>query len=432
MTDYHILPGCEGAVPAVDASGNYGETEKLQSENFCVAEDFHATSVPEYSTVDISVGDDALERLLSPEQSYSALVKNPFEGKWWAHCWVNPYGDFEEEEALIEIDGERLATRGGLVLVKGEEKVGKSTFVQFLESSLYLGKYGNVSTPKKDIIVVNCDTEQSIFHINSGAKRVMNTCKRENVEVAADHFFNFELRSEDMDARFGIIQEMMETIHPDVLVIDNLADLIDDYNNIKDSRRLISQLVQMAELYKCVIILVMHTIKGGSHALGTAGGDATKKAEAILTITKNGDNITCSVKTRNKLLAPFSITFDEEGLPVPCGYVAPAKKQKMTAEEKAAKKQNETRARIMDFVNLLELKPDTVYDYKVCAKKYDEKSKQTNMDGGQSYKTGERRIENGAELGIFEWVDGMVKKKFRLKTTEALSFSASSTPTAPF
>lgn len=405
----HILPGCEVTIPAVDASSNSGVIEKLQNE--CVEGDASSTVAPEFSTPDTSVGDELVKKVLSAEQSYSAPVKNPFEGKWWSHCWVNPYAVVEEEKPLIEIDGKRLATRGGLVLVKGEEKVGKSTFIDYLESSLFSRKYGNISTPQEDIIMAKVDTEQSLFHINKGARRVIDICKRENVEVPIDRFFNFELRSEDMDMRFGIIQDIMDETHPDVLVIDNLADLIDDYNNIKDSRRLISQLVQMAELYKCVVILVMHTTKGGSHALGTTGGDATKKAEAILTITQNRGNITCSVNTRNKPIAPFSITLDEEGLPVPCGYVAPVKKQR-SAEEKAVQKQDEAKARVEEFVTLLGLKTGTVYDYKMQAKLYSEKS-------GQSYKTGTRRIDEGVAIGSLELWDEYGFKKFRLNSTSA-------------
>lgn len=405
----HILPGCEATIPAVDASSNSGVIEKLQNE--CVEGDASSTVAPEFSTPDTTVGDELVERLLSAEQSYSTPVKNPFEGKWWSHCWVNPYAVVEEEKPLIEIDGKRLATRGGLVLVKGEEKVGKSTFIDYLESSLFSRKYGNISTPQEDIIMAKVDTEQSLFHINKGARRVIDICKRENVEVPIDRFFNFELRSEDMDRRFGIIQDIVDETHPDVLVIDNLADLIDDYNNIKDSRRLISQLVQMAERYKCVVILVMHTTKGGSHALGTTGGDATKKAEAILTITQNRGNITCSVNTRNKPIAPFSITLDEEGLPVPCGYVAPVKKQK-SAEEKSVQKQDEAKARVEEFVTLLGLKTGTVYDYKMQAKLYSEKS-------GQSYKTGTRRIDEGVAIGSLELWDEYGFKKFRLNSTSA-------------
>ena len=93
----------------------------------------------------------------------------------------------------------------------------------------------------------------------------------------------------------------------------------------------------------------------------------------------------------------------------------------MSAEEKSVQKQDDARVRVMEFVNLLELKQNTTYDYKVFGKMYGDKS-------GQSYKTGERRIDNGAELGIFElWSENGIKK-FRLKTTEAISSSTSSLP----
>ncbi len=408
--NYLSIPGCEATIPAVGASSNSGVIEKLQNE--CVEGNASSTVASEFSTPDTTVGDELVKKVLSAEQSYSTPVKNPFEGKSWSHCWVNPYAVVEEEKPLIEIDGERLATRGGLVLVKGEEKVGKSTFMYYLESCLFSRKHGNISTPQEDLKILNCDTEQSVFHITMGVKRVMDICKREDVEVTTDRFFNFELRSEDMDMRFGIIQDIMENTYPDVLVIDNLADLIDDYNNIKDSRRLISQLVQMAEQYKCVVILVVHTTKEKSHALGTLGGDGVKKAEAILSITNNGRGvINCSVKTRNKPIAPFSITLDEKGLPVPCGYVAPVKKQR-SAEEKSVQKQDEAKARVEEFVTLLGLKTGTVYDYKMQAKLYSEKS-------GQSYKTGTRRIDEGVAIGSLELWDEYGFKKFRLNSTSA-------------
>lgn len=380
------------------------------------AENIHATSVPEYSAADTTVGEEELESMLSSEQTYSAPIKNPFEGKWWSPCWVAANEVVEENKPLLEVNGERLLSEGSMLLVKGQPKAGKTTALQAIIAALLLLEYGNIRTPKQNMKVVYIDTEQPRFHTLLGIKRVHDICKREGLDNLSNSFYTFNLRGEDMESRLQIIHEVIMCIHPDVLIVDNIADLIPDYNAIKESRTLVSELVKIMEQEGCAMILVIHTNKGSQYALGTLGGDLEKKAEAILFCENNNRGIiTLSGTTRNKPFESFSLSRDENGLPAPCSYTPPAKKQKMTVQEKAAQKQDEAKARITEFVNLLELKPDTVYDYKMCGKKYEEKS-------GQSYKTGERRIDNGAELGVFElWSENGIKK-FSLKDCRSKHF----------
>jgi len=393
MTGHYVLPGCEVTIPAVDASSNSGVIAKLQNE--CVEGDASSTVVPEFST---------------PETS--APVNSPFVGKWWSSCWVRPDEVIKEEEALMEVDGKRLSSDSSLIVVKGQPKVGKTTFLQAYISALLLMNYGIFSASREDLKVVYVDTEQPRFHTLRGVLRVHNICNREGLDKLSDRFYTLTLRGENMETRFQIISETVDCVHPDVLVIDNVADLIADYNAVGESRTLVSKLVQLMEVYKCTIVVVIHTAKGNTFSLGTLGGDLEKKAEAIVLIDRKKNNvITCSVTTRNEPIEPFSLTLDEDNLPVFCDYVAPVKKQR-SAEEKSVQKQDEAKARVEEFVTLLGLKTGTVYDYKMQAKLYSEKS-------GQSYKTGTRRIDEGVAIGSLELWDEYGFKKFRLNSTSA-------------
>ena len=93
-------------------------------------------------------------------------------------------------------------------------------------------------------------------------------------------------------------------------------------------------------------------------------------------------------------------------------YSRPVKSKQKSAEEKSVQKQDEAKARVEEFVTLLGLKTGTVYDYKMQAKLYSEKS-------GQSYKTGTRRIDEGVAIGSLELWDEYGFKKFRLNSTSA-------------
>jgi Trp operon repressor len=118
-----------------------------------------------------------------------------------------------------------------------------------------------------------------------------------------------------------VIKEAIDDLRPDIVVIDGIRDLLADFNDVKESSRIINELMIITTTYNCGIITVIHTNKADNNARGHLGSELYNKAETVLQVA-NKDG-TASVKphhSRNIEIEPFSFRV-VDGLPTLCDYV---------------------------------------------------------------------------------------------------------------
>jgi archaellum biogenesis ATPase FlaH len=89
-------------------------------------------------------------------------------------------------------------------------------------------------------------------------------------------------------------------INPDcsVVIVDGILDLIINYNDETESRRLIQFFKMITKKYNILVITVLHLGKKDNHTLGTLGSASYRYAQSTLVIEKNKENQTFTIQSR--------------------------------------------------------------------------------------------------------------------------------------
>jgi len=217
-----------------------------------------------------------------------------------------------------------IGTYGNFSFVSGPPKT-KKTFLVSLLTSVYLSSTGRNSyggkmrADRMDKCVVHFDTEQGKFHAQRVFRRVVEMNNGENVGC----YHTYGLRSIGYKTRIDFIDYKLKTISEDnevgLVVIDGIADLVSDVNNIEESNECIQRLMTWSEKYNCHIILCIHTNNGSEKPTGHLGSFAQKKCETGIVLERNEIEdglITVKCKqSRGFSFEPFSFRVTDHGYP---------------------------------------------------------------------------------------------------------------------
>jgi len=249
-------------------------------------------------------------------------------------CYVNPteiidyppvalsYG----EKVLRSSKGDTIlpipiGTFGNLSVITAPPKTKKTFFVSLLASTFLSGSnvYGGRLKGHRGLgNLVHFDTEQGLWHCQKVFKRVYDMDSKINHK----NYHTFGLRSVDYKTRLKFIEHYLKNNidHPSLVIIDGIADLCSDANNIQESNEVVQKLMEWSANYNCHIINVIHQ-NFGSSKLGTGhlGSFLEKKAETVIqleanTVNKNWVTVRCG-RSRGYAFETFSFEVNERGLP---------------------------------------------------------------------------------------------------------------------
>ena len=214
-----------------------------------------------------------------------------------------------------------FGTYGNFSCIVGPPKTQK-TFLKSLLVSRYLGfdshNYGlNIETHRdRDCFVVDIDTEQSEFHAHTAFKRVMKTCGIDNYE----YYKPFALRPYEPKQRLEFIEwliyesDMKGNIG--FIAIDGLADLVDDFNDLKESQKAIQKVMKWTDDSQFHLTTVLHSNFGSSKAVGHIGSSMLKKAETVCQLSRDEETVKVSfTHTRGFHIDDFCFSVNDSGLP---------------------------------------------------------------------------------------------------------------------
>lgn len=212
-----------------------------------------------------------------------------------------------------------IATYGNIAFIQAPPKSTKTFFVSLL-SAAYLG--GNstgytkgIQGHRDDKCLIHFDTEQGRFHAQRVFKRVLRMTGLTN-----ECYHTYGLRGLDYNERVDFIEYCLERkdLQPGLVVIDGVADLLSDVNNIDESNKLIQKLMAWSSKYKCTILTVIHSNHGTDKATGHLGSALYKKCETAIQLKPNFDEgyieVICK-ESRNFPFETFSYKIDNYGLP---------------------------------------------------------------------------------------------------------------------
>jgi len=218
-----------------------------------------------------------------------------------------------------------IGTYGNFSFISGQPKTKKSFFVSLL-TSVYLSKDGKnkyggkIQGNRGGKCVVHFDTEQGKFH----AQRVFRRPFEMNNDNDLGCYHTYSLRAIGYKTRIDFIDYKLNKMKSDgdqvgLCIIDGIADLVSDVNNIEESNLIVQKVMTWSSIYDCHIILVVHLNHNSEKSTGHLGSFMTKKCETELLLTQNeGDENIISVKckrSRNFSFDTFNFTVNELGYP---------------------------------------------------------------------------------------------------------------------
>ena len=176
--------------------------------------------------------------------------------------------DYPEPEYLIRIGDVPTLPKGNLVAVSAKWKNGKTFFCDIL-SAIFLGSstFINCENLIKQGKVRFIDTEQS----RNDTARILKTIRAIIPEDRHDDIEVSCLRDADIDSynqgngdvsRYEFVRQSIEIERPDLVIVDGIADLIYNYNDVTESQDMVNKLAALANKHNCCIVVVMHQNKG--------------------------------------------------------------------------------------------------------------------------------------------------------------------------
>ena len=213
-----------------------------------------------------------------------------------------------------------IGTYGNFSFVQAPPKTKKTFFISLL-SSVYLSGSnnfgGNIKGHRTDQCLLHIDTEQGKWHAQRVFKRAIDMSDMDGSQC----YYTFALREIDYKKRIDFIEYLLKSDNQRIglFIIDGIADLVSDVNNLEESNRCIQKLMEWSSIYNLHIITVIHSNFGSDKPTGHLGSFLEKKAETQIqleanTVNKEWVTVKCK-RSRGYAFETFSFKVNDLGLP---------------------------------------------------------------------------------------------------------------------
>lgn len=215
-----------------------------------------------------------------------------------------------------------IGTYGNFSFVQAPPKTKKTFFISLL-ASVYLGgtnKFsGDLKGHRDKQCLIHFDTEQGKYHAQRVFRRVVDM--NDDIDVGCYHTFG--LRTIGFKARVQFIEyylkEKIEKGQVGLVIIDGIADLVGDVNNLEQSNEVVQKIMEWSQNFNCHIITVIHSNFGSDKPTGHLGSFLEKKTETQIqleanTVNKEWVTVKCK-RSRGYSFENFSFKVNRIGLP---------------------------------------------------------------------------------------------------------------------
>ena len=214
-----------------------------------------------------------------------------------------------------------FGTYGNFSCLVGASKSMKT----FLKSALLAGYIGGQSQnffpdlkghEIKDKLIIDVDTEQSLWHTQRVARRVCDM-------VGSNYglYKPFTTREYDAKIRFQFIEWiMMESEYKNdigLIAIDGAADIMDSVNDLNEANAITQGMMKWTTKSNAHLATVLHRNHGSDKPTGHLGSSIMKKAETVAFVTREDDLTKVTPDyCRNYPFSEFYFTLNEDHLPI--------------------------------------------------------------------------------------------------------------------
>ncbi|WP_394996734.1 AAA family ATPase [Emticicia sp.] len=198
----------------------------------------------------------------------------------------------EPVEPLIYIENTIYATKGGISLLTGVQKSGKTTAIKIMIETAFMQQvydgYDNLgicSVVKNDKSVIYINTEMTNSDMVAFRDKI---CKNLQLPELPHNLHLFHFLTPSPKERIKLLDQVLERSKDAHLVfIDGLADLVHSVNDEAECNLIIQFLQNLASNYNVAIIGVIHENRGNKNSRGHLGQQAERKCIASVSVSKN-------------------------------------------------------------------------------------------------------------------------------------------------
>lgn len=219
-----------------------------------------------------------------------------------------------------------IGTYGNFSFVQAPPKSKKTFFISLLGSVFLSGQNnfgGDIKGHNEGRCLIHFDTEQGHWHSQRVFKRVFDMAECDDVGC----YKTFALRTIGYKQRLEFIEYILKENKGKngLVIIDGIADLVSDVNNLEESNLCVQKVMAWSTKYDCHIITVIHSNFGSDKPTGHLGSFLEKKTETQIQLEKNpvhkGQIDVICKRSRGYPFETFSFDVNEFGLPYVVGSV---------------------------------------------------------------------------------------------------------------
>ena len=257
---------------------------------------------------------------------------------------ITPETQLQPMAPLFKIEGSPCFYRGELVADCGKAKSGKTTFLSVLMTAAIGGrclvveratkKEGDQTTPAPSysggerLRVLWIDTEQSQQSTQEIIRERILPMMQENgnekdVDLSS-YLYAFNLRGMGYELRRRMVSVAVQTVKPDLCIIDGIKDLMTNINDADQATMIMEQLMDLAKAVKCCIVCVLHQNKSESdrNMRGSIGTELTNKAFEVYQCEflerREMFKVTQTLSRKKRIKEAIGYRLNEKGLPESC------------------------------------------------------------------------------------------------------------------
>ena len=231
---------------------------------------------------------------------------------------------YQEPTPMVTIDNCCVCSAGNISAIVGESKSKKTFLATAIIASAFAyplkgsPAFKNISN-NAELSVLWFDTEQGEAHVRKVINRINTITGTSRIGGEDPRLNVYALRELDPKERRALLYDALYTHSPNIVVIDGVADLQYDTNDLRESEALVGELMALSTGYNCHIMCILHTNPGTDKARGHVGSALQRKAESVLYVHRVDDvSIVEPQFCRNEPFERFAFRVNADGIPQLC------------------------------------------------------------------------------------------------------------------
>lgn len=216
----------------------------------------------------------------------------------------------EPPDYLLEINGVGVMPRGGLTVVSGEKKNGKTSFLTAMVATMMSGRdFGTMRRRTAPGKILWVDTEQSSNDMSFAFERLFRqACIPLRDDSKKHDFYILKTRPLAPVQREQVLRDAVEQLQPSVVIVDGIRDLIEDFNDVTQSHYITTEVLRMLDQHPHMnVVCVIHTNPDSTRLRGHLGRELENKCRDLFNCVKG--------------VAAFTVTHESRGRQYPGSFV---------------------------------------------------------------------------------------------------------------